>query len=832
MKKEFKITDINVEGIKKPVGVDEKKPVFSWRITGNEKNIFQESYRIIVKSGSDFFGETVFDSKTVKSGRTTGIEYRGKPLIPDTKYSFKIICVINGKTVESEISEFSTGLLGTEMQGKWITTEKNGNADPETCAFARKTFSASDIDYATLFICSYGWYELYINGIRPDSRILSPSKGIYDYLMFYEAYDITDLLESGKNAVSLVLGDGYNLNANVYMGKYNGAKRFKACINLHKTDGSVERIVSDETWKFTLDTPFISNNIYNGEIYDASKENKEWLYKGYDDSEWNRMFISPLKEKAKLYCDIGPFIKINETLNPKKIYKCNDGRYIFDFGQNMSGFVKINLKGERGTRIRIKTAERIKEFDGEYILDTETNRAAASTDTYIFSGNGIESYCPHFTYHGFRYAEITGLNETPIKGQITACVVHTESESFAYFKTDNEMINRIYKNALWSVRSNSFSFPSDCAARDERTPCPMDLFCYLKTAMYMRSPDEYYLRFLKYLYSDKKYAPRFNMTWDGCMIAIPWYYMAYNSNIIPAKRYYSKMKVLIIKYLNKNNGKIPLDSFGDWCAPNEEGDYLTSFSSVGETEYYMRITVCRMMADMAEKLGKTWDFEFFTEKAISAENAYKKEYFKNGVFSSAKQSPNLYALSLDILNEKEKAITAKKLKEEIVLNGNHLDVGIFGIPHFFEVLSNLDAADSALECFLNPDYPSFANQINRGATTLWEQWCGKGDMSSNNHAMFAGAINGFFTRLAGIVPLENGFEAVRIKPVITKYIKKLDLKFDSVKGKYEINYKMAGGEFFLSVNIPPNTKAEIELPNGEIFKVGNGKFEFKCGLQS
>lgn len=826
----MKITNIKVEGVINPVGVDEKKPVFSWNISGKQNDIFQEDYRIIVKIGNDFSGDIVWDSKQIKSSNTTGIEYSGKALFPDTIYSFKIYSTINGKSVESEISKFITGLLNTKISGSWLTTEKSGKTIPETCAFVRKTFNVSDMTYATLHICSYGWYEVFLNGIKYDDRVLSPTKSSFDSLMFYETYDITNLLESGTNTLSLILGDGYNNNANIFMGRYEGDKKFIACVNIHKSNGTIERIVTDNTWKFTLNTPWIKNNIYNGEIYDATREINDWQTYDFDDSKWSHMHISPIVEKTKLYCDIGPYMKIIKTIKPKKIYPTKDGRYIIDFGQNISGFVRIKLKGERGKTVRIKTAEEIYPQKFGYELKIITNRGAAATDTYIMKGDGIETYNPHFTYHGFRYAEICGLDKKPIGDEIVACVVHTDFKEYIDFKTDNQLINRIHQNAFWSVCSNSVSFPSDCVARDERTPCAMDLFCYLKSAMYMFSPSAYYQRYLKSNNINKLINSKINMTWNGCLIALPWYFYRYYGNKTLIKRYYNILKKLQITYLKQCGDGVPSATFGDWCSPNDYGNYLTSFSCEKETEYHMKYLTSYMMADMAKILNKQDDFLMFNSQAEKVRNKYIECFYdkEKHCFSNGKQSANLYALSNEFLDKNEQVLVSNNLIRLISENDNHLDLGIFGINYLVEELDKLGKIDTALECYMNPEYPSFAHQISKGATTLWEQWCVYGDMSSHNHAMFAGAVSGFYTNLAGVFPIENGFRVIGVKPTLTKYIKNLKFGFNTVNGVFKMEYKIVDEKFHLSIYIPPNSNAEITLPNGEKHLVGNGLFRFCC----
>ncbi len=830
----MQLINLRVESVINPIGVDEKRPTFSWQIKGTEKDIFQKTYRVLVSLDKDFKNNIVWDSKTVVSSKTYDVIYSGKPLLPDTRYYFKVISEVNEKTIESDVSMFSTGLLNGKMPGKWVAVDKNLNNIPEAGVYVRKKFNSSNVEYATLFIYSYGWYEAYMNGKKLDDRIFTTAKTKYKKILYYDAYDVTDLISSGDNALSLILGDGYNSNANKYMGIWRGGKRFIASLNIHHTDGSVEQILSDDSWKFTLDTPLLVNNIYNGEFYDATREIENWQSPIFDDSEWKNLYCISVNDNPKFYCNIGPFVKIIEEIKPKKIYSMNDGRYIVDFGQNLAGFVKFKLKKKKGERIRIVTAEELCVFDGERFIDTITNRAAASTDTYIFKGDTEETHYPMFNYHGFRYAEISGLDKAPVDDEILGCVVHTDFEKISEFKTDNKLINRIYLNALWSVRSNSYSFPSDCPSRDERTSCPMDLYTYLNTAMYLFKPNNYYIRNFKndIIKLKKRIKGRYDMTWCGCMQVMPLYFYKYFGNSSVIKQYYKQLKANQDEYISQFEDlkKRENELFGDWCAPNEPGNYLTSFSSSAETEQYMMYVTCKAISEMAIILGKNDDAKKYKEYAEKAGAEYKKRFYssKKKMFSNGKQAPNVYALNSEFLTDKEYDLIGKNLVKTIKDNGYHLDVGIFGIRNFIEALSDSGEIDIALDCFMNPEYPSFANQISKGATTLWEQWCGYGDMASHNHAMFAGAVSGFFTRLAGVTPKDIAFKTVVIKPILSKHINKLSTNFETVNGNIKIKYDKTNGNFRLNVTIPPNSNGEIILPNGEIHLVGNGKYEFIC----
>lgn len=824
----MRICNLKVEGRYDPVGVDEKEPVFSWQIETEENDVFQEAFRITVQEEN---GETVWDSgKIQESAMMVDIPYGGEPLKADTRYTFHIEAWVNGTYLVSQAGRFTTGLMGNHFNGKWITPEKGGIGIPETCPFVRKTFMTSDVLYATFFIYSYGWYEFYINGVKPDERLFSPAKSNYKSILYYDVYDVTDFLVGGKNAITLILGDGYNSNANPYMGRWSGAKRLIACLRLHYTDGRVEEIGTDEDWKFITETPFVLNNLYNGELYDATREIPGWQTPDYDDSYWHHSYLIEEKTDAVFASNIGPFIKVIEERVPEKIHLLKDGRYILDFGQNMAGFIRFSLRGERGGRIRIETAEKLgKNSEDRFSLDTQTNRQATATDTYIFKGEGIEVHQPLFTYHGFRYAEISGLTHPPEKGEIVACVVHTEFPFMSEFHTDNDLINRVYQNAVWSVRSNSFSFPTDCPSRDERTPCTMDLYAYLETAMYFSGFHPYYARYFQNEIVGAKERKKITMTWDGCIIALPWYLYQFYGNRSLIERYYPDLKKFQDRYLAQCNNLILPTSFGDWCSPNKEGNYLTSFSCTDETEQHAMIFTCRMMRDMSRLVGKEEEAERYEKTAKKAADIYIERFYnrEKNVFSEGKQAPNLFALVDDILPAKERKAVERNLVETIAENGNHLDVGIYGTRHFLRCLAESGAVDTALDCFLNPEFPSFLYQIERGATTLWEQWCGQGDMASHNHAMFAGAVSGFYSCLAGIVPTKPAYREICIKPYLTKYIHNLDTSVETAFGKINVSYQNRDKRFRLEVHIPPNCKAQIVMPDGTKHSVGNGIFRFE-----
>lgn len=824
----MQIYDIKVDYTKDTIGIDNRQPFFSWKIKADKSNIFQENYRIEVFDNENLAGDACWDSGTVESGKSFAVRYNGKELLPDSRYCFKITVTVNDEILKSEVCSFATALLSGKMQGKWICI----NEDTAAAPLVRKKFNALGIKRATLYFFSYGWYELYVNGQKFDSSMFLSNHSGYKKILFYDVFDLTDFIRNGENCVGFIIGDGYNKNASRFMETWKGKKRFIGFISIEKANGEKEYIYSDDSWKYTDESPILFNNIYDGEIYDARRELGDWSSPDYNDSNWKN--AASCNEEEKIFKHIpGAKTNISEMLHPVKILKSGDESYIFDFGQNIAGFVKLSLKGEPGKTVTVKYAEELKLNDnaGERPkLDTFTNRYAKSTDKYTFKSYEKESYHPHFTYHGFRYAEISGIEKEPETGSIIACAVHTQFNGEAYFKTDNELINRLYSNALWSVKSNNISYPSDCAARDERTPCSMDILTYQDAAVYFADLHNYFTRWLYCAYNEDETGIKFP-SWDGQSIVMTkLLYMHYGDiGIIEAMREHNVSRM--DKYMAQWPDAEPKDdevSFGDWCIPNVPGNYETSAESRKEVEIASLALCADSIAYTERALGNISEATRYYNYYELACKAYNKLFFEKerALYSGGKQTPNILALSEDLVADVYKPHVAENLIKNIG-KSSKLDTGIFGTRYFIECLSDSGNIDLAFKCFFNNEFPSFKYQFDKGATTLWEQWYETGNMASHNHAMFAGAVTGLFTRLAGITPLEPGFPKILIKPIFSGMLNRLETAIDTPFGKLEIEWVRENGEISVELKIPPNASAVLILPGEPVNDLSNGKYKFK-----
>ncbi len=830
------IINLRVNHSSTPIGVDTKCPRFSWEIKSTTKNTFQEWYQVKVSEYSDF-SLLVWDSGKVDSQETFDVEYKGDALKKDTKYFYSVTCGINDEEYSSYVAHFITGTLGSAIDAKWISPQEINYHEAETCPMIRKSFSVNsgDINYVTLQIHAFGLYELYINGKRPDDRLLAPaySAECKDHIR-YDVYEITDLIKQGNNAIALFLGDGYNGDLDIWGAGWEGRKKLTATINIHYTDGRIEKIITDDTWKYNYNSPIVTNGIYNGEVYDATKEIDGWNLPEFDDSSWDNVYYAEEVKGAKWKGWIAPRVRITEYLEPKKIYDLKNGRYIIDFGQNTAGFVRFSLTGKRGTSVRLRFAEELRTENNKLDLDIYTNRNAKNTDTYIFKGDGIETYQPHFTFHGFRYMEIAGLSRKPQKSEFVSCAISADFEGEARFQTDNALINRMEKNALWSFKSNNFTFTADCPQRDERLNCAIDFFnahAYGLYAYDICSFCESWLNFC--LDRETGFNRPTSMSYDASFCVLFWnLYKTYgNSNFI--KENYQASKAFLenryLKYYPNFEGG---ESFGDWCAPHIPGDHMTSFSSTKEVEIFTAIKAIEAVANMAELLGKKADEEKYRALVKKGIEIYNKLFYNTATkrYSNGKQTPNIIALMHNFVPTYDRKEVERNLIRSINANGNRHDVGVHGARQFIECLSDMGAVDLALDCFTYDGFPSFKYQIDHGATTIWEQWYERGDMDSHNHQMFGGAMSGFYSRLAGITPLEPGYRVVGIKPYLTKHINKLKSSVKTVCGNVDVQWEKKEDMFTISVNIPANCTAIVTMPNGETHSIGNGKFKFECNI--
>jgi len=821
--------NLRCEYTSNPLGIDIYKPRFSWVLRHKERDITQKAYQIIVATSKELIDKNLgdmWDSGKVESEETFNIVYDGKVLESFTRYYWKVRWWDNKGNV-SEYSKpawFETAFLKDEWTAKWI-----GGGQ-----LYRKDFVIrKDFKKARLYITGLGYYEAYINGKRVGDRVLDPGWTDYKKKVLYSVYDITSFLRNGKNTIGVILGNGR------YIEKYGyGPKKLIAEIRIWYSDDDIEVIGTDQTWK-TSDGPIVSDSVYDGEVYDARLEKEGWNEPGYDDNDWKIAELLEAPGGRLVSQATFPVIKVIKKISPVKVSSPKPGVYIYDFGQNFTGWVRLKVSGPRGTRVTMRYSELLYP-DGT--LNVEPNRSAKATDVYILKGEDIEYYEPHFTYHGFRYVELTGFPGTPSIDTLEARVVHSSVEPIGSIVSSNELINQIHKNIIWGQVSNLMSVPTDCPQRDERMGWMGDAQLSAEEAIYNFWMPSFYEKWIDDMLlaqnedgSVPDVVPPYwknypaDPAWGTAFITIPWYlYLYYGDKRILEKIYEGLKKWVDFLHLKSEDYIVKIVKYGDWCPPmhirsSDTPEELTS------TWYFYHDSL--LLSKIASILGYEEDSRKYSELAEKIKEAFNKKYLtedKRGVFYKGKtfeysQTSNVLPLYFNMPpRDKSDQIFSRLVNDIIVKRSKHLNTGIIGTRFLFDVLTNHGKIDLAYEIAIQESYPSWGYMIREGATTVWERWeyLVYGGMNSHNHIMF-GSIDAWFYKFLGGINIDEkypGFRRIVLKPNLPLDLKWVHASVNTISGLVEIKTVKRDNVVEVEVNIPVNTKATLYIPKYSIHK--------------
>ncbi|MEJ8306331.1 family 78 glycoside hydrolase catalytic domain [Saccharibacillus sacchari] len=663
---------------------------------------------------------------------------------------------------------------------------------------------------ATLRAYALGWYELSLNGRRIGDRVLAPANTPYDRRMLvdvYEADELLHLLLEGENVIGASLGNGYNFNYSRWGWKWNRDKALIVQLDLVFADGSAVTVGTDETWS-TAPGPVSMHDIYDGETYDARLQSGDWRLPGFPASarsaeSWTPAVIAPTPE-GRPESSGQPPIRRQEPLEAVCAYQPEPGVTVYDFGQNIAGWARIRVRGEAGERVEIRYGELI---DGRGALDGWTNRNASARDVYVLGGQQAENYEPSFTYHGFRYAEV---RTTADLSRIQAVPIHADVLSGGSFRSSDPLLEQIQNNIRRSILNNLVSIPTDCCQRDERTPCLMDSAVVEEAAIHNFGMKAYYRKWMADIEGSDS-----NPDWSGDRVTLPWHLYRYYGDLDLLREGYASMKAYIQYLTDRWPQHIVDEGFGDWCPPNDDGwaNYFRDPELVNTSLYAMQADVA---AQAAETLGYAEDAAIFRSLAKKVGAAFHDRFYRgNGVYGSGSQTSQILPLAFGLVPEDGIEEAVSILIAAIGQAGRHLDTGIYGTRHLLDVLADHGHTDLAYELLTTKEYPGFGWQIEQGATTLWEQWSFKGGMHSHDHAMFGGIGVSFFTRLAGIVPLEPGYARIGIRPCVPADLDWVRAELDTPAGRVCSGWRREAGRLVIELEIPAGTSAEVTLPGGE-----------------
>lgn len=850
-------TALTTEMAVNPLGIENPTPRFSWKIDADRNDVMQTSYHILVASSPQLLAKSIgdiWDSGVVKSDQSAYVAYAGQPLHPATRYWWKVRVGTNkGMCGWSDTALFQTGFPEGENSwgAEWIGGEMPGDVPMEAvpARYLRKTFNVphSQVSYASLYIVGLGLYEAYVNGHKLGDGVLLQAPTEYFQSVRYDVHDLGKLLRQGDNTIGVILGNGRHTPERMRTMRWFGYPRLFARLEIVYEDGSRQSICSDASWKITTEGPIRANSEFDGEVYDSRREMDGWAQNGYDDAAW---VSAPLTGApgGKLEYQVNPPIGITQSIMPKSIRETAPGVYVLDMGQNMVGWLHAKFRGGKaGQQVRMRFAETLNPDGSLYVANL---RSAKPEDVYIFKGVGEESWMPRFTYHGFRYAEITGLDYAPSANEFMGMVVHDALAPTGKFSCSDETINRVYRNAVWGIRGNYRGMPTDCPQRDERLPWLGDRTTGSYGEAYVFDNHQLYAKWLDDIKSTQKInggfpdiAPNYwdcfsdNMTWPAAYFTVADMLYRQYGDVEPIKKHYPAMKRWLdhMKADYMRDYLIERDEHGDWCVPPERPDLIHTQDSTRITpgallasSHLYRLSV--LLADFARLSGNDSDADTLLAEAAKVKDAFNARFFdyEKGCYANNTVTSNLLPLRFGMVPDgyEEKVVNHIVDKTEKDFGG-HISVGVMGVQHIMRGLTESGNLPLAVKIATNTDYPSWGYMAENGATTIWELWNGNTAdpaMNSGNHVMLLGDLLIWeYGYLAGIGNADGscGFRKIRLKPHVPDALDRVDCEYESIYGTIKSAWRKADGKLEWNLEIPANTTAEVWIPQK------NGKYKIK-----
>lgn len=860
----IRVTSCKTEYTHNPIGLDVLKPRLFWQLQAGYSGVVQSAYQIRVATSPDKLEDNqadMWDSGKVSSNASTHVQYEGKPLQSEGAYYWQVR-IWDGADERSEWSETAYWMMGIlsrgEWKAKWIGRKSEDGLLMQPSPYFRKQFEVKKkVRRAIAYATALGVYELNLNGERLGDRF-APGWTDYNVRVQVQAVDLTDQIKVGENVFGVILGDGWYAGTVGFLGDkvYGERPFFLMQVSIDYEDGTNERIITDHSWA-TNRGPIQYSDMIKGETYDAREELIGWHEPSYDDSSWEMPDVRA-GYNGLLVAAIEPPIRITQTMKPISINKTAAGTYIYDMGQNMVGWTSVKVQGERGTELIISHAEMLNPDGSLYI---ENLREACQQNHYILNGNGLESYEPHFTFHGFRYVELIGYPGEPDLDTIEGKVIHSDTPVTGKLTTSDPMVNQLYSNITWGQRGNFLSVPTDCPQRDERLGWTGDAQIFARTAAYNMdvsrffskyvwdmvdcqqpsgaftdvAPDAGWIRYKNWSTRLNWFAPD-NSGWGDAGVIIPWtIYLMYGDTRILETHYEAMVKW--VNYLKNTTDELVRPgyaNYADWLSigadtPNE----------VLASAYFAYST--KLLAQIAGVLGKTEDADQYQALFGDIAKAFRKAFVaEDGRIHGDTQTVYVLALQFGILTENQSKQALEHLVKDIQGRGNRLSTGFLGVGYLLPALTDNGSLDVAYNLLQQEAFPSWMYSIKHGATTIWERWDGWTEdqgfqtpsMNSFNHYSLGSVGEWMFRYMAGIEvdPEQPGFQHVIISPKPGGNLSWVKASYESLYGCIKVEWQLSDeGSFRLQVDVPANTTATIRMPDQTATpqRIGSGSYVFE-----
>ncbi|MFE1396992.1 family 78 glycoside hydrolase catalytic domain [Nocardiopsis dassonvillei] len=841
------VSTVRFEHHRQAFGIGDTEPRLSWTVTTAPVGWSQSRYEVEERDG---------DTVVVESPDSVLVPWPFTPLVSRDRREVRVR-VIGDDGTESDWSPWTLVETGLLREGDWRASMigPDGGAAKAESPLLRGTFTVRDVPVhrARVYATAHGVYELELNGARVGHEELAPGWTAYESRLRYSTYDVTEDLRAGRNALGAWVGDGWwrgHLGWDGRKALYGSELGVFAQLEIEYTDGEHQTVVTGPDWK-AAEGPVRASDLYDGEDFDARLYDAAWSTPDFDDTDW-----SPVAERsfdpAILVAPDGPPVRCVETLPVREVLTSPSGRTILDFGQNLVGRLRLTVNGRAGQTVVLRHAEVLEH--GE--LATEPLRAAKATDTYTLRGGGEETWAPRFTFHGFRYAEVTGWPGEFDLSAVVAEVLHTDMERTGRFHASDPRVERLHANVVWGMRGNFLDVPTDCPQRDERLGWTGDLQVFAPTAAYLYDTSGMLVSWLRDLAAEQRryggtpmVVPAVTVGYNGPMAGwadaatvVPWtLYWAYGDLEILARQFDS-MSAWVDEAADAagENGIWSAGfQYGDWLdptAPAGRPEAAQTYPEIVATAYLARSAA--IVAEAAVLLGRDEDAERYTTLADRVRTAFHREYVaRSGRLLSDSATAYALALHFDLIEaEEERRRAADRLAEIVRGNGHKISTGFIGTPIICDALSENGHADTAYRLLMQTENPSWLYTVEQGATTIWERWdsllpdgtVNPSGMTSFNHYAFGSVADWMHRVVAGLAPAEAGYRRIRVAPRPPRRgLTEASTSLDTPYGPASSAWTLADGTLRLTVTVPVGATADIVLPSGAEHNVEHGTHAFE-----
>lgn len=836
---------LRCEHLEDPLGIDIVKPRLSWKLHASpgERGQYQSARRILVASSREKLdrGEgDLWDSGRVVSGQSILVPYEGVPLNSRQRCWWKIMAwdAQNRPGPWSPPAFWEMALLNrSDWRAEWIACSSKEESPPpqEPAPMFRCDFEVTrTVRRARAYVTGVGYFELSLNGRKVGDHELDPVKSRYDRRVYYVAFDVTDELRRGANAVGVMLGTGwYNMHTKAVWGfgqaPWRARPRMLCQIEIEHTDGTRQHVVSDRSWRVSSG-PIVFDGIRNGETYDARLEQPGWDEPGFDDSQW-KAAAEVSGPGGDLSAQMLPPIRATGVLEPRSITEVRPDVWVYDFGQNLAGKLQLSAAAPAGTKISLKQGERL--YPDGTVEQKQIARFIRSgelqTDTYICKGGGHEVWEPRFVYHGFQYVEVRGLPKSPPLDLLKAKVLHTDFASTGSFACSKDLFNRMQECTRWSFIGNYHGIPTDCPHR-EKIGWTGDAHLVGETGLLNYDMAAAYTKWIRDFadeqrpsgdlpgivptsgwgyqygqdpaYRDLGYGPQ----WEGAYVILSWYVHLYTGDVrILKDNYPGFCRYLdhLTRHAEDGILRFGIDDHAPARTKTPPEEFATGF-------YYQ---IARIVSRSAELLGKSADAERYTRLAESIRVAYNRHLFNSTTasYASGSQTAQSAPLYFGIVEPEQRERALANLVDNVEAQDGHLDTGVVGTKFLLNGLTQCGRADVAYRIVSQTTFPGWGDWIRKGANTLWQKW---DDSMSRNHVMFGDVSAWLFKNVGGLQPDPSapGFKHFFIRPQFFSDLDWATIEHRSPYGPIHCSWRRKGDRIELELEVPVNSGARVDLP--------------------